>query len=128
MSIARTVLGRIYFALIRDLPSVVLELAEKARLISFVTGRGVSALLDCQQYRVLVAVDPDLVNDLEVPGLFSLAPQFVARAREVTRAPGRHCLFKRLTIHVREHQHAMACMIHGYRRNYAAILVEIYRR
>src|SRR5580692_5906914 len=103
MPVVGAVLGGIDFALIDDLPCASIELAEKARLVALMACGPVAALLD----RVYVAVDANLVHDLKIPGLFTLAPQLVARSREVACASSGDRLLEGLAIHVGDGQHAM---------------------
>src|SRR5271154_7261229 len=103
MPVAGTVLGRIDAALVDDLPLAAVELAEKARLVAFVACGRVAALLDDQHDCVGVAVGANLVHDLKIPRLFALAPELVARAREVACAPGRDRLVEGLATHPRDH-------------------------
>src|SRR5271154_1955748 len=111
MPVAGTVLGRIDAALVDDLPLAAVELAEKARLVTFVARGRVTTLLDDQHYGVGVAVGANLVHDLKIPRLFALAPQLVARAREIARAARRDRLVEGLAIHPADHQHAVAQMV-----------------
>src|SRR5271165_1535588 len=99
MPVAGAVLGRIDATLVDDLPLAAVELAEKARLVTLVACGRVTTLLDDQHHRVGVAIGANLVHDLKIPRLFALAPQLVARAREVAGAPGGDRLVEGLAIH-----------------------------
>src|SRR5216683_763958 len=88
MAVAGSVLGRVNFALIGNLPLTVVELAEKTRLVAEMACGAVAALLDGDNDRIAVAVDSDLADDLEIAGLLALAPELVARAREIAGPAG----------------------------------------
>src|SRR5271170_7530707 len=128
MPVVGAVLRRVDLALLDDFPFAAVELAKEARLVALVACGPVAALLDGDHDRIGVAVDPNLVHDLKIPRLLALAPQLVARSREVARPPCRNRLVKRLAIHVGNSQHPLADMIDSNRGNHAAILVKINRR
>src|SRR5208337_1395125 len=125
MPVVGAVLGGIDFALLDDFPCARIELAEEARLVALVACGPVAALLDSYDDRVGVAVEANLVHYLKISRLFALAPQLVARAREVARAAGGDRLVESLAIHIGDGQHAMAQVIDGNRGDDAAVLVEI---
>src|SRR5271170_5685805 len=100
MPIVGAVLGGIDFALIDDFPCAAIELAKKARLVALVACGPVAALLDRNHDRVGVAVDANLVHDLKISRLLALAPQLVARPREIARASGGDRLLEGLAIHI----------------------------
>ena len=125
MPIVGAVLGGIDFALIDDLPRAVVEPAEKARLVALMACGPVATLLDGDYDCVGVAVDPNLVHDLKIPRLLALAPQLVARSREVARAAGGDRLVEGLAIHIGDSQHAIAQVIDGDSGDDAAVFVEI---
>src|SRR5260370_20148493 len=83
MAIVGAILGWVDPARIDGLPGTIAQYAEEARFVALVAGGAVAVLLDREQDGVVVAVDPDLVHGLVVAGLFTLAPQAVARARGV---------------------------------------------
>src|SRR5579862_7261723 len=125
MSVAGSVLGRIYSALVDGLPLALVEHAEKTRLVALVAGGGVTALFDGDHDRVGVAVDAYLVDDLKVSRFLALAPEFISRAREVAGTSGGDGFLERFAIHPGDHQHAAGFVIDGDRRDHAATFVEI---
>src|SRR5580658_6541785 len=64
-------------------------------------------LLDAQQQRVAVAVDPQLARVLDVPRGVALAPELLAAAAPVPDAPGLDREAERLLVHVGDAQHAV---------------------
>src|SRR5580658_1158444 len=92
------------------------------------TCRAVALLIHREQDHVLVAVDANLAHHLEVPRLLALAPEPIARSREVTRAAGADGFLERLAVHPGEHHDPVARMILGDYRDYAAAFVEVDRR
>ena len=68
----------------RRRPSAVVRAAEEAALAAGVAGDAAD-LLDHEQDRVAVAIEPDLAHALHVARRFALAPQLAARARPVVR-------------------------------------------
>src|SRR5258708_3885510 len=106
MAVVGSVLGGIDFALIDDLPlgficiRILVEHSKKARLVALMACRAVAALLDRDHERILIAVDPYFVDDLKIPRFLALAPELLARPREVACTTGRNGLFKRLAVHI----------------------------
>src|SRR3954454_2304317 len=62
-------------------------------------------LVDEEQQRVAVAVQPDVAHPLAVAGGLPLDPVLAAAARPVRRPPGRERAAQRLVVHPGEHQH-----------------------
>ena len=65
-------------------------------------------LVDDDQDRVVVAVEPDLAHPLDVPRGLALAPQLRARTRPVVRLARALGRGQRLAVHPRERQHPSA--------------------
>src|SRR5260221_3257223 len=72
-------------------------------------------LLDLQEHRVRVAVEPQLAHFLHVTGLLALVPQPAARARPVHGLARRRRLFERRAIHPGDSQHPPAGRILRHR-------------
>ena len=125
MAVAGSVLGRINFALVGDLPLTVVELAEEARLVAEMACGAIATLLDGDHDRVGVAIDPDFADDLEIAGFLALAPELVARAREIAGAAGGYGFGETLAIHERDSQNAMAQVIDRNRGHDAALFFEV---
>src|SRR6185437_2952404 len=104
MAVVRAVLRRIDLAFVAHAPISILEHAKEARLVALMAGGGVAVLIDAQQNRIGVAIDPDFAHRLEIARLLALAPQPVARAREVAGVSGGDRLIEGFAIHIRDHQ------------------------
>src|SRR3990172_2412422 len=90
---------------VRRHPPPVLEFAEKTALAPRMAGHA-AHLLDLEQDRVGVAIQPDFDNFLRMAGLPALAPQAFARARPVDRLAAPDGLQERLAIHPRDGEDA----------------------
>src|SRR5216683_880981 len=123
------VLGRVDLAALDDTPLAAVEHAEEARLVALMACRAVAMLLDREQDRIRVAIDANLAHGLVVARLLALAPEPVARAREVACVPARDRLLERRAIHVGDHQDPSALVVLRYDRYDAAVLFEVdFRR
>src|SRR5262245_22759197 len=84
-------------------------------------------LFDPDPHAVLVAVDAQFGDALGVAGRFAFAPQLLPRTAEVPRLAGFDGAGKRLTVHVRDHQHVAGCRI-GRHAGDEAVGVESRRK
>src|SRR6185437_10127213 len=98
--------GRILEDRLDGLPFVAFEPPVEAALAAGVAGDA-AHLLDNEQDRVAIAIEPDLAHALHVARLLALAPQLVPRARPVMRLARVAGQRQRVTVHPRERQHAM---------------------
>ena len=73
-------------------------------------------LLDDDQDRVAVAVEPDLAHALDVPRLLALVPQLPARARPVVHLARGGGALERVAVHPREGEHLAGVRVLGDRR------------
>jgi len=74
-------------------------------------------LLDLQQHRIGIAVDPYFPDFLKVTGFFAFAPQPLARSGEIDRFLALCSLLQRLAIHPRHGEHAPAARLLRNRRH-----------
>src|ERR1700757_80868 len=125
MAVAGAVLRRVDAARIDGMPGAVAKYAEEARLKTLVAGGAVAVLLDREQDGVVVAVDADFVDGLVVARLLALAPQAIARAREVAGVAGLDGFLEGLAVHVSDHQEASALIVLRDDRDDAAGLFEV---
>src|SRR5689334_849755 len=125
MAIAGSVFGWIDPPRIDRLPGAVTPYAKEARLETFVARGAVAVLLDREQDRVVVTVDSNLMYGLEVSRFFALAPQTIARAREIAGVARPQSFLEGLAVHVGDHQKASALIVLGDDRNDTAALVEV---
>src|SRR4029450_14003357 len=86
-------------------PDPVFKPAEEATLATGMTGDS-PFLTDSVQDDVAVAVEPDFLDELNVPALLPFAPDPAARARPIDRAPGLHGFLKGLAVRPRAHEPA----------------------
>jgi len=91
---------------------VCLDGAIKARLIPDVALAGINT--DLQNNTVLVAVNEYLLDLLDVAGLFPFLPQLLARPAVICCKARFDGLFKRLFIHIGNHQDFIGLCILGY--------------
>src|SRR5262249_34233026 len=89
-----------------------------------VSGRR-ALLFDCEEHRVLVAVDEVLADALHVARRAPLHPELVARGAPVGGETRLERMPPGLAVHVGDHQHLAALRVLGDRRQEAAPLVEI---
>src|SRR6266851_2471408 len=125
MPVVGAVLGRVDFAALDDTPLAAIEHAEEARLVALMACGAVAMLLDREQDRIRVAIDANLAHGLVVARLLALAPEPVARAREVACVPARDGLLERLAIHVGDHQEPPALVVLRDDGHDTAILFEV---
>src|SRR5579871_4694922 len=125
MAVARTVLGRFDAAGVHRMPSAVAPCAEKARLITLMAGGAVAVLFDRQQDCVAITIDADFVHGLVIAGFLALAPQPIARAREVAGVAGAQSFLERFAVHIRDHQQPSALMVLGDGGDDASGLVKV---
>src|SRR5579884_1958145 len=104
MAVTGAVFRRIDLAQVGGLPASVAQHAEEAALVTFVARCAVAALLDTQEDRVSIAIDADFAHHLEISRFLALAPQAIARAREVAGAAGANGLLEGFAIHEGDHQ------------------------
>src|SRR5262245_60334746 len=90
---------------IRHHPTALVVAAKEAALAPGVAGNSLR-LLDADEERVAVAVQPHLAYPLHVPGLLALAPQTPAGTRPVVSFPGLNGERERLSVHPGKHQNA----------------------
>src|SRR5271156_3915829 len=128
MPIAGAVLGRVDPTRIDGLPCVVAQDAKEARLVALVAGGAGAVLLAREQDGIVGSVDTDFVAGLVVARLFALAPQTVARAREIASVAGLDGFLEGLAIHVGDHQKSSAFVVLRDDWNYAAVLFEVNLR
>src|SRR5579883_71160 len=83
--------------------------AEEAASRSRMTGG--TGLIDKEQQRVAVAIDPKLDQPLRLAGRFTLAPELAARPREIGDAAGGQRFLHRLAAHPGDHQHLTAVVL-----------------
>src|SRR5581483_5653563 len=72
--------------------------AEEAAFVAFMAG-GAADLVDLEQDGVGVAVDVDLLDDLHIAALFTLAPELAAAAAEIDGPAGALRLCEGLAVH-----------------------------
>ena len=72
---------------------------------------GRAGLVDGEQHRVAVAVEPDLDDALGVAGGLALDPVLLARAAPVGPPPGRQGAVQRLVVHPAQHQHLTGAVL-----------------
>src|SRR6185436_12865303 len=93
--------------------------AEEARLVAFVARR--TGLLDLDEKRVPVAIERNILDDLDVAALLSLHPEFFpGTAPEVGLARG-ECRFERGPIQPSHHQHPSRRLFLNDRGNEAVL-------
>src|SRR5919112_1599058 len=90
-----------------------LQRAVEAGALAGVAGRAL--LVDEDQQRVAVAVQPDVADPLAVTGGLALDPVLPPRAAPEGRPPGRQRPVQRLVIHPAHHEHLEAVVLldHG---------------
>ena len=82
--------------------AVSVELAEEAAGMAGVAG-GAADLLDLEDHSIFIAVNEDLVDDLDVAGAFALVPQLLAGTGEVDTVTGFESFVPGLFVDVGEH-------------------------
>jgi hypothetical protein len=78
---------------------------------------GDPGLLDEQQHGVAVAIEPQLLERLDLPRTFALAPQRLARARPIAGTALFEADAQRVAVHPRDHQHLAGVVLLGDRRH-----------
>ena len=91
-------------------PRPILVKTEKTTVSARMTGqtRRVAGLGDFHQQHIVVTIQSQLMHGLDVAGLFTFEPQFVARAAEIHRPPQLRRFLQGFAVHPGEHQHIVA--------------------
>jgi len=87
----------------------------KAGLVADVTLAGING--DLENQAVLVAVNKYLLDLLNMAGLLTLGPQLLARPAVICCQARFDSLFKRLLVHISDHQDFVSLCILGYSCN-----------
>ena len=74
---------------------------------------GDTALVDAHEQRIAVAVIGDLLDLLNIAGLLPFLPETLAAAAVEPRQPRLDGLFQGLLVHVGEHEHLSALLLHN---------------
>ena len=104
--------------------AVGVELAEEAAGVTGVAG-GSADLLDLEDHSIFIAVNEDLVDDLDVAGAFALVPQLLAGAGEVDTVTGFQSFVPGLFVDVGEHEDLSGLVILGDGGNQTAAFGKI---
>ena len=91
------------------------------------TGRA-AHLLDEQDDRVAVAVEPDGLDLLHVPGRAALVPQALAAAAVIVGLAGFKGFFPRFGVHPRQHEHVEGLGILRHGGDEASRFAEVRRK
>ncbi len=88
---------------------------------------GGANLIDLQQQRVAIAIEPERHQMLDMPGCFALAPQRPAGTRPIGHPARRQSLAQRVAVHPGQHQNLAAAAPLGNGRRKAGRAVERHR-